>query len=156
MNKSYLVICIVCLICAYSAIGATLNVPSALYPTVQSAIDAAMDGDTVLVGPGTYTENLVWEAKLIALIGAGMDVTTVNGGGLGSCLVMRNVPETARVEGFTFTGGAAECGGGLYLDNSCPIIRSNTIARNSACWWGGGWCVPLQLGRHAHGQHRDG
>lgn len=138
MNKSYLVICIVCLICAYSAIGATLNVPSAQYPTIQSAIDAATDGDIVEVAVGTYYEGLVWRDKAIALIGAGADVTIVDATGLSQkCLRMINVPDTAGVEGFTFTGGRGTYGGGVDLSNSFPTLAHNIITGNSA-WSGGG------------------
>jgi len=146
MNKLYLVVCMVALAWAFPATGNTLNVP-AQYPTMQAGIDAATDGDTVLVAAGTYTENLVWEGKSIALIGAGADVTTINGNQSGSCLVMRNVPETGRVEGFTFTGGWAESGAGLRLDCSCPTVTKNTIRANwstGASWdtdGGGGVCL---------------
>ena len=36
-----------------------LRVPGQ-YPTITAALAAAGSGSTILVGPGTYTENLVW------------------------------------------------------------------------------------------------
>lgn len=37
------------------------------HPSIQSAINAAGPGDTIMVGPGTYTENLDFQGKSISL-----------------------------------------------------------------------------------------
>jgi len=125
-------------------LSATLRVPSVEYPTIQSAIGAANNGDTVQVAAGTYYESLTWESKSIALVGVGAGVTIVSGDtdedgspGPGRCLTMANVPDTARVEGFTFTGGSAGSGGGLALVYSSPTLANNTISGNSAEYGGG-------------------
>ena len=53
-----------------SSAPAVINVP-ADQPTIQSAIDAAANGDTVVVTPGTYTENLNYHGKSIEVKSAG-------------------------------------------------------------------------------------
>ncbi len=45
-----------------SAAQATIHVP-ADQPTIQSGIDAAQNGDTVLVAPGNYAESLDFKGK---------------------------------------------------------------------------------------------
>ncbi|MCX6641158.1 MAG: T9SS type A sorting domain-containing protein [bacterium] len=56
------------------------NVPQQ-YPTIQAGINASSPGDTVLVAPGVYVEN-VQMLEGISLIGSGMDKTIVDGGGV--------------------------------------------------------------------------
>ena len=53
----------------------TLNVP-ADYSTIQSAIDAAVNGDTILVQPGTYVENINFNGKNIIV--ASLFLTTAD------------------------------------------------------------------------------
>ena len=46
--------------------GETCSVPSA-YPTIQAAIDAASEGDTISVAPGTYNEAIVLAENSLSL-----------------------------------------------------------------------------------------
>ena len=50
-------------ICLY---GQVINVPGD-QPTIQEAINASVDGDTVLVADGTYYENINFKGKAITL-----------------------------------------------------------------------------------------
>ena len=115
--------------------------PAHPFDQIQEGIDAAGDGHTVLVAAGTYPERLTWDSKSIDLLGDGAADTIVDGGGLGRCLTISNVPDTAALEGFTFSGGSATNGGGLYLSKSSPTLARNIIQGNSALGWGGGLYV---------------
>lgn len=61
-------------------------VPSLLYPTIQSAIDASVDGDVIDIGPGTYLESLLVSSKGLTLRGQGAGVTSIDGQGIFRCL----------------------------------------------------------------------
>jgi len=56
----------VLIVASGSAAGATLFVPDD-YTTIQSAIDTAGTGITIVVRPGTYLENLDFKGKAITV-----------------------------------------------------------------------------------------
>lgn len=64
---------------------------TAQYVTVQAAINAAVTGDTVLIAPGTYFESPTFNSKSLTIIGAGWDLTTIDGGG-NACWALSGVP----------------------------------------------------------------
>jgi parallel beta-helix repeat protein len=119
--------------------AAILNVPTD-YPTIQSAIDAAVDGDTVLVDDGTYVENINFLGKAITVISVnGPESTVIDGNARGSVVTFDSGEGTNSVlSGFTICNGEADDGGGIYCYKSSPIITNCTISGNSADDWGGG------------------
>ena len=100
-------------------------------PTVQAGIDSAAAGDSVLVGPGTYFEDIDFLGKDVVLKSQqGPAVTVLDGTGQDSSIVIFKSGETraARLEGFTLTNGSGtlfgvlRVGGAVFCHNSSPTI----------------------------------
>lgn len=112
--------------------AATLRVPSDV-ATIQGAIDAVGNGDTVLVAQGVYHELLDFHGKTLSLVSErGPLRTTIDGQGGGTVITMQSGegPDTL-VEGFTITGGATSFGAGMYLQDTAPKVRNNIFAYNA-------------------------
>src|SRR6266542_2986423 len=132
----------------FAAVGlnaqAIIHVPSD-QPSIQAAINAAGNGDTVLVAPGTYFENIDFLGRAITLQSqSGAAVTTINGQGLGPVVMIHSGESASTVlQGFTITNGSANfasqySGGGIYISNASPSILNNVISGNYTCDSGGG------------------
>ncbi|MEE8417737.1 MAG: right-handed parallel beta-helix repeat-containing protein, partial [candidate division Zixibacteria bacterium] len=128
--------------------GAILNVPGD-FARIQEALDAYMitDGDTVLVQPGVYLENInfrgynVTVGSLFLTTGERSYITStiIDGDSSGSVITFENDEDSsAAIIGFTISNGYAENGGGIFCFYSAPVIMENIISENAANSEGGG------------------
>lgn len=144
--------------------SAIINIPGD-QPSIQAGLNAAADGDTVLVSPGTYFENIVLDNKNVFLTSNFMFeqnpdfiFSTILNGSLPSNIdtasVIRligfGVDTPTVVQGFTITKGTGTNwvdehgaglfreGGGILCQYSSPTIRFNLITDNECIQTGGG------------------
>ena len=115
------------------------------FQTIQEGIDAAADGDTIIVCPGTYAENVWLKGENIVLQStqpADSEVvkrTVIDGGKAGPVVTFEGTESEACVlAGFTIRNGGTWYGGGIRGEGTHATIRNNVITGNSAQWYGGG------------------
>jgi hypothetical protein len=99
------------------------------FTTIQEGIDASADTDTVLVYPGIYYENIIYNGKNITVASlelttgnaAYIDSTIIDGSQQNSCVRVINQETSAKIQGFTITNGKGtpnnyEVGGGILVE----------------------------------------
>ncbi len=142
---------ILCLALCSLVYSADRHVPGD-YPTIQAAINAAEDGDTVMVAPGRYTGDgnrdiRLWGKDIVVRSVSGPEVTVLDVEGTRhephrSFIAVDGEPPTCRIEGFTLrggylignTGGSNNGGGGaaVYVRNSSPTIAACIMEDNDS------------------------
>ena len=122
-----------------------IHVPT-VQATIQTAIDAASNGDIILVASGTYTgegnKNLDFKGKAITVQSVnGPDSTIIDCENSGRGFYFHNGEGNDSVlSGFTIKNGYADPSGGgiLITASSNPTINNCIIKENSAYMYGGG------------------
>ncbi|UCC78615.1 MAG: T9SS type A sorting domain-containing protein [Candidatus Zixiibacteriota bacterium] len=136
----------------FSAFATIINIP-ADYPTIQQGIDASTDGDTVLVHPGTYAENINYNGKIIVI--GSLFLTTADTSYILSTIIDKNQngpvvtfidvqDSSAVLSGFTISNSTA-----LHTGNMIACLRSSPTLRylhitgsiDNQISGGGLWCM---------------
>ncbi|MBT9558108.1 MAG: right-handed parallel beta-helix repeat-containing protein [Myxococcales bacterium] len=108
------------------SLAATLTVGpgGANFTTIQAAITAASNQDTILVAPGTYTESLDFIGKSLVLRSSGgPSLTTIQSNGGNTLALTKFETAGTLIDGFTLTGK----GFVAYLSGSAPTFRDCTF-----------------------------
>lgn len=102
--------------------------PAADFATIQEAVDVAMDGDRIEVGPGYYFADskslipvVVIDGKSIEIVAINVDpaMTVIAGQGIRRCVEWSDADGSCKLDGFTLDSGYSDTdGGGLLIDRS--------------------------------------
>lgn len=139
MHPSILVCTVLAGLASSLAHAGNLSVP-ADFPTIQAAVDAAVDGDVISLAPGTYAESVTISAKAISLIG-GPGVVLDRAGLPGSVLTISDAADVL-ITGLVLRGGT-----GTSLDTECYPFGAFT--------YGGGALVRASVARFAGCRFED-
>ncbi len=114
--------------------AAVFHVP-ADQPTIQAGIDAALDGDLVIVACGTYFEyDIAMKSGVTLTSATGLaDCVTIDAQQQGRVFLCVDLSASTRIAGFTITGGQATIGGGgMYCSNAFHEIDNCLFSGNQA------------------------
>ncbi len=110
--------------------------PNGDFATITEAISNSGTGDSILVMPGTYYENIDLTGASIVLESAEGPENTIIDGSSTDCVVRMYSYESSTIRGFTIQNGSSPIGGGI-LCNASPIIE-NCVFRNNVSQLGAG------------------
>ena len=142
--RSALISLLIASLLTVSLCASTLHVPDD-YPTIQDAVDAATDGDIVLIAPGVYYENIFISRVDITLASNYVEsqdetdirATVIDGQGE-TVLDIRNVGPTTTIVGLTIQNG----NDGISARSKIQLLHNRIIGNVDGIDYesGGGLC----------------
>ena len=100
--------------------------------SIQAAIDAANDGDTIELAAGEYTERIDFHGKAVRLVGSG-ETTVIRGTGRGPVVRFSSREGAGSVlDSLVVTGGVASRGGGIFIRDASPTVVRTIVSENRA------------------------
>ena len=111
------------------------------HTTIQAAVDDALDGDTILIRPGRYLEQVAIDSKSLTLHGAGPFSTIVDAHRAGRAFSITGEFGVTHVTlaGLAITGGHTnDIGGGIACSTADLTLVEVVVARNVTAGLGGG------------------
>ncbi|WP_440951755.1 right-handed parallel beta-helix repeat-containing protein [Methanococcoides sp. FTZ1] len=112
--------------------------PVADFTSIQAAIDAAVDGDTVLVYPGTYNENVDVYKELTIISQSGNPDDTHVRAASSNDYVFTVIANNVTISGFNVTGASELPKAGIHLEGDDEnSTNNNTISNNKIS---NNWC----------------
>ena len=112
------------------------------HTTIQGAVDSSNAADVIHIAAGTYFENLLIPNKRLTLLGAGQDVTEINGSDRGTVITLGSFgdpspAQTVSIIGVTITHGNATNGGGIFARDTSLDLQNSIVSSNAATTDGG-------------------
>jgi len=145
MIRQFCVVCAIIFTC-FTGQADTIHVP-ADYTTIQAAINASDNGDTILAAPTVYrnsgNRDLDFGGRLITLRSeGGPEVTIIDCDGSESdnnraFYFHTGESNSAIIDGFTIRDGYSTSGGAVYCTNSDPMFVNCIFVNNEATDLGG-------------------
>ena len=143
----------------HAASASTRTVPG-LYPTIQAAINASVDGDVVLISDGTYTGpgnvDVDFVGKIITVTSVNGPAKTIvdcgghssgDGSGNHRGFTLHSAEAGAVIRGLTIQNGyeegngSAGAGGGIKALGAAVTVQNCVLLNNTAQFYGGGLYV---------------
>jgi hypothetical protein len=147
-----LLLLMACWIICPHALGAILQVPAS-HPTIQEAVNAAANGDTIHVAPGIYYERLVLPDSSLTICSddfftgdsAAINTTILDAQHLGTLVLVNSTGDhVTRFDGLTLRNGQGSMegpltsAGGIQMNRLTNLHLSNVVLAGHEGFWRGG------------------
>ncbi|MCB9205587.1 MAG: right-handed parallel beta-helix repeat-containing protein, partial [Flavobacteriales bacterium] len=130
--------------CSNKSFAQVIHVPTE-QPTIQDGLNAASFGDTILVAPGTYFENIIWpNVNGIKLIAEGDTSNTFIDGNYNHGVIYvhgHSIDTLTHIQGFTIQHGRrvglTPSGSGILCDSASIYIDQCRVTKNTGSFGAG-------------------